>query len=157
MDIFKAPPLTTKTGKTLWVIIVPIWWSIAFVIAAAIPDYFGFVSIIAAIAVIQFSYSFPPIIALGYNIHYSALKSDPNNGFDPVTGHVTRNLTGIQKWIKGFWLGPWWENIAHVIYAGGALATAGLGMYVAIEAMIEAFKIPQFNSFSCKSPLDLSS
>jgi hypothetical protein len=47
-------------------------------------------------------------------------------------------------------------NILHVLYAGGVLATAGLGMYVAIEGLIDAFKIPQVNSFSCTSPLDLS-
>lgn len=156
MDLFKAPPLTQRGGKILWMIIVPIWWSVAFVIAASIPDYFGFVSIISAATVIQFSYSFPPIIALGYNIHFYAMRSHPDNGFDPTTGRITRNLTGWRRFVKGFWLGPWWENIAHVLYAGGSLATAGLGLYAAIVGMIDAFQIPQVNSFSCTSPLDLS-
>ena len=157
MDFLRAPPLTTKAGKVLWVIIVPIYWSIAFIIAAAIPDYFGFVSIVSAVAVIQFSYSFPPILAVGYNIHLHAIGASQGDGFDPVTGAVVRRDSGVKRWIRGFFSGPWYLNIAHVLYAGGALATAGLGMYAAVEGMIEAFEIPQVNSFSCRSPLDLSS
>ena len=156
MDMFQAPPLTTKSGKVLWMIIVPIWWSTGFIIAAAIPDYFGFVSVISAIAVIQFSYSFPPILALGYNIHFNAMKYSEGDGFDPTTGHVTRRDTGMKRWIRGLTSGPWYMNIAHFLYAGGSLATAGLGMYAAVEGMVAVFANPQVNSFTCRSPLDLS-
>jgi len=156
MDLFKAPPLTTKAGKILWMIIIPIYWSIAFIVAASIPDYFGFVSVISAIAVIQFSYSFPPILALGYNIHLYAMLNSEGDGFDPHTGLIRRRDTGMRRWLRGFVSGPWYMNITHVLYAGGSLATAGLGMYAAVEGMIDAFKIPQVNSFSCTSPLDLS-
>ena len=155
-DLFKAPPLTHRRGKILWVIIVPIWWSIAFVVAAAIPDYFGFVSVIAAAAIIQFTYSFPPIIALGYNIKLYAMKTSVGDGFDPNTGVVTRQDTGSKRWMRGLMNGPWHWNILNVLYAIGALATAGLGLYAAIEGMIAAFEIPQFNAFTCTSPLDLS-
>jgi hypothetical protein len=31
MDLFNAPPLTTKAGKYLWAAIVPVYWSVAFV------------------------------------------------------------------------------------------------------------------------------
>ncbi|KAL1964898.1 hypothetical protein VTN77DRAFT_6251 [Rasamsonia byssochlamydoides] len=156
MDILKAPPLTHRRGKLLWVIIVPIWWSIAYVIAAAIPDYFGFVSVISATTVIQFTYSFPPIIALGYNIKLYAMKTSVGDGFDPNTGVVTRQDTGVRRWIRGLIKGPWHWNILHILYAIGALATAGLGLYAAIEGMIVAFEIPQVNAFTCVSPLDLS-
>ena len=37
MELFHAPPLTTKAGKYLYASIVPFYWSLAFVIAAAIP------------------------------------------------------------------------------------------------------------------------
>jgi hypothetical protein len=50
----------------LWAAIVPLYWSLAFVIAASIPDFFGLVSVVSAFCVIQFCYSFPPILALGY-------------------------------------------------------------------------------------------
>lgn len=35
-ELFHAPPLTTKTGKILWAVVVPIYWSTAFIIAAAV-------------------------------------------------------------------------------------------------------------------------
>ena len=78
-------------------------------------------------------------------------------GFDPTTGHTAGAHRGLltRLW-QGFWADKWYINVWHIIHAGGALATAGLGAYAAIEGMIEAFKIPQVNSFTCKSPLDLS-
>lgn len=158
MDIFNAPPLNSTTGKVLWAIIVPIWWIVAFVIAAAIPDYFAFVSVVAASTLLQFTYSFPPILALGYDIRRNAMLAS-GGGFDGATGRITRNLHGLTYWFRGFFSGGILQialNIWHLIYALGSLALAGLGMYAAIEAMIEAFQDTQLNSFSCTSPLNLS-
>lgn len=36
-ELFSAPPLTSKSGKYLFASIVPVYWSLAFVVAAAIP------------------------------------------------------------------------------------------------------------------------
>ncbi|MCJ1359787.1 MAG: hypothetical protein MMC33_009790 [Icmadophila ericetorum] len=153
MDLANFPPLTTKKGKILWAIIVPIYWTIAFIVAAAIPDFFGLVSVVAAFCIIQFCYSFPPALALGYFIKRGAITE--NEGFDPTTGRVIRNDRGIKRWIRGFFAGPWYMNIFNVLYLGGALATAGLGAYAAIVGISDAFKIPQLNAFSCNSPLNL--
>ncbi|KAL6248807.1 hypothetical protein RBB50_003870 [Rhinocladiella similis] len=153
-EIFNAPPLTSKSGKWLFGSIVPIYWSIAFVVAAAIPDYFGFVSVIAAFCIVQFSYSFPPIIHLAYTMQKNAIRG--GEGFDENTGATRRNDHGIKRLIRGFFADKWYINVWHVIHAGGALATAGLGAYAAIEGMIEAFKNPQVNAFTCTSPLNLN-
>jgi hypothetical protein len=155
-DLFNAPPLTERRGKIMWAIIVPIWWSIGYIIAAAIPDYFGFVSVISATAIIQFTYSFPPILALGYNIKLYAMKTSVADGYDPDTGTVTLQDSGARRWLRGLMKGPWHWNILHVLYAIGALATAGLGLYAAVEGMIDAFTIPQVNAFTCTSPLNLA-
>lgn len=124
----------------------------------------------------QFTYSFPPMIALGYDIRLNAMRSTVGEGFDPQTGRVTRKHSGVSYWVVGFFGGSRLQtakNTWHLLYALGAWAMAGLGMYAAIEGMcsvsqrgqgsltkcagmIEAFKIPQVNSFSCTSPLDLS-
>ncbi|KAF2723189.1 hypothetical protein K431DRAFT_302109 [Polychaeton citri CBS 116435] len=156
MDICNAPPLISKRGKIIYAIIVPIWWIIAFIIAAAIPDYFGFVSVISAATLMQFTYSFPPMLALGFDIKYHAMKATIGDGFDPATGKVIRNGGSWERLSRGFCRGRWYMNVAHVLYALGALAMAGLGMYAAIEGMIDAFKLPQVTSFSCRSPLDSS-
>ncbi|OAP65406.1 hypothetical protein AYL99_01378 [Fonsecaea erecta] len=153
-ELFHAPPLTSKPGKYLFSAIVPVYWSVAFIVAAAIPDYFGFVSVIAAFCIVQFSYSFPPIIHLAYTMQRNSMR--PGEGFNEHTGQTTRSDHGIKRLIKGFFADRWYINVWHIIHAGGALATAGLGAYAAIEGMIDAFKNPQINSFTCKSPLDLS-
>lgn len=136
-DLFAAPPLNTKRGKLYWAMIVPIWWTIAYIIAAAIPDYFGFVSVIAAATVMQFSYSFPPMVALGYDIRLQAMRASVGEqGFDPHTGAVTRTTSGFNYWMRGFFSGGPLQivmNVLHVLYAIGALAMAGLGMYAAVE------------------------
>lgn len=130
MDLFSAPPLTTKSGKIVYAIIVPIWWSVAYIIAAAIPDYFGFVSVIASATLLEFTYCFPPMIALAYDIHLNAMTD--GEGFDPVTGVVVRKDHGIKCWVRGFSSGRLYLNILHVLYALGSWATADLGLYAAI-------------------------
>ena len=118
-------------------------------------DYFAFVSVIASFCIVQFSYSFPPIIHLAYTMQRNSMTAGA--GFNPTTGQTTIPHRGsLQRLWQGFWADKWYINVWHIIHAGGALATAGLGAYAAIEGMIEAFKIPEVNSFNCKSPLDLS-
>lgn len=131
MDLFSAPPLTTRSGKIIYSIIVPIWWSIAYIIAAAIPDYFGFVSVISSATLLEFTYCFPPMLALAYDIQLNAMTE--GGGFDPQTGVYVRKDRGLRRWARGFRRGRWWLNILHVLYAGGAWVTAGLGLYAAIE------------------------
>lgn len=154
MELFKAPGLNTKAGKYIFAATVPVYWAIAFVISGAIPDYFGFVSVIAAFCIIQFSYSFPPILHLAYYMHKNAIR--PVEGFDGRTGLTRREDNGMKRWIRGFFARRWYWNVFNLIYALGALATAGLGAYAAIEGMIEAFQNPQINSFTCTSPLNLN-
>jgi len=59
-----------------------------------------------------------------------------SGGYDPTTGVVTRPFKGISYWIKGYFSGGVLQvgmNVWHTLYALGALALAGLGMYAAIE------------------------
>lgn len=38
-ELFGLPDLTVKAGKWIWVGLVPIYWGVAFVLAAAIPNF----------------------------------------------------------------------------------------------------------------------
>lgn len=176
IDILHAPPLTTRRGKIIYAALVPAWWIIAFIIAAAIPDYFGFVAVISASMLLNLTYAFPPLFALSFDIQKNSIRPEQGEGFDPTTGQVRRSESFMQRCIRGFFSGGMIQilmNIWHVIYFLGTLAMSGLGMYAAIMGksfscyvsafnltfvigMIEAFKIPQLNSFSCVSPLNLS-
>ena len=134
MDLFSAPPLVTRRGKIFYAAIVPIWWIIAFVIAAAIPDYFGFVSVISASMLLNLTYTFPPLFALGYDIQNNAHRE--GEGFNPITGHVTRHGSVVQRWMRGFLSGGpvrVAQNVWHVVYFLASLSMCGLGMYAAVE------------------------
>lgn len=154
MELFKAPPLTTKTGKWLWVIIVPIYWTIAFIIAASIPDFFGLTSVTAAVCFVQFTYTFPAMIGLAYFVQRNAIRA--GEGYDPATGEIIRTDSGIKRLMRGFMAKRWWLNVLLVLYTIGSLAVSGLGAYSAIKGLIAAFSIPELNAFTCTSPLNLN-
>jgi len=156
VDLFRAPSLTSKGGKILWAVITPVYWTIAFIIAAAIPNFFGLTALIAALCIMQFSYTFPPMLHLGFAIKEGAMLE--GEGFDPATGQVTRHDSGMKRWVRGFFYGgvtSWrvWVNLFCIFFFLGSAVTAGLGAYSAIEALIEAFKVPQITAFTCTSPL----
>ena len=140
----------------MWVGLVPVYWSIAFVIGAAIPDFSGFTAIVSAVCILQFTYSFPPLLHLAFNINKNALRTEQGEGFDPVTGQITRHDTGVKRMIRGFFAGSWYINCWNVIYFLGALATAGLGIWAAVENLIVIYAIPELNAFGCHSPLDVT-
>jgi hypothetical protein len=141
IDIFHAPLLITKRGKFLYAAIVPIWWAIAFVIAAAIPDYFGFVAIISSSMLLNLTYTLPPFFALGYDIQRNAIQG---SGFDPTTGQTLRSENTVKRWIRGFLSGGSIQvakNVWHVLYFLASLSMCGLGMYSAIVGEWLAFAL----------------
>ena len=154
VEFFRAPPLHSKNGKKLWVILIPIYWSVAYIIGAAIPDFAGFTGIVAAACILQFTYSFPPLLHLGYNIQKYAMQSEP--GFDPATGNITAQDSGVKRWIRGFFGPRWYLNIFNLLYFLAAMALCGLGIYASAENLILAYSIPQLNAFGCTSPLDVT-
>ncbi|KAI9649665.1 hypothetical protein NHQ30_002246 [Ciborinia camelliae] len=151
MDFFGAPPLSSHRGKLLWMSIVPVYWSIAYIVSAAIPNFFGLSSLVAALCILQFTYTFPPILYLGYCIKVDSLLE--TEGFDPATGTVNLIDTGFKRALRGF-RKRFILNTWNIIYFGGALVTAGLGVYSAIEALIAAFQKPQITAFTCRSPVN---
>ena len=152
VEIFKAPPLTTRGGKLAWVGLVPVYWALAFIIASGIPNFSGLTSVVAAFCILHFTYTFPPLLSVVYLIKRNSMQV--NDGFDPVTGQVNTSSSGMKRIIKGFFAGAWYKNVFNVLYFLGALALAGLGAYSAIEILKTAFANSTTTSFVCHSPLD---
>jgi hypothetical protein len=71
--------------------------------------------------------------------------------FDPVTGQAQRHDQGMKRWIRGYMKKPLW-NTFDVLYSLGALATAGLGIWAAIEGMHQQFSSGNISPFTCKNP-----
>lgn len=154
VEFLHAPPLTEQKGKMLWVAVIPVYWSIAYVIAAGIPDFSGLTGVVAAFCILQFTYTFPPLLSIAYLVKKNAMLVDEGEGFDPVTGTVTRKDGGLKRFMRGFFAGRWYMNFFNILYMLGALCLAGLGGYGSIINLINAFSGGTVNSFVCKSPLE---
>jgi len=152
VEIFRAPALTTTAGKWAWAGLIPLYWAIAFVLAAGIPNFSGLTSVVAAFCILHFTYTFPPMLSVMFWMKRHALQE--GEGYDPATGQTIRHDSGFKRMARGFMARRWWVNVANVIYMLGALALGGLGAYSSIIVLMNAFKSSRTTAFVCKSPLD---
>lgn len=150
MELLKFPSLGTRAGKLAWVVVVPFYWAIAFILAAAIPQVTNLSGFIAALCILQFSYTFPPFLHFGFQIQKDAIQS--GEGFDPATGQTIRHDRGMSRYIRGYKRNILW-NTFHVVFFLGSATTAVLGIYSAIKGMIDSYASGATTSFGCDSPV----
>lgn len=157
VEFFRFPPLTTRGGKISWVVFIPIYWALAFIIAAAIPNFSGLTSVVAAFCILHFTYTFPPLFAIAYWMKKFAVQE--GEGFQPETGEVIRHDSGVRRLMRGFFFPGWatsrffYMSVFNIFYTLGALALAGLGAYASIVTLKNAFATSVTTSFTCKSPV----
>lgn len=149
-ELLGAPPLTTKRGKILWVALVPAYWVIAWAICSAIPQFSYISGLVGALCILQFTYTFPAILAFGFQIQKDAMTDEEH--YDPATGTYHAVDRGVKRWVRGFMV-KWHLNIFNFIYFLGALCTSALGIYSSCLGLISAFNgSSQATSFGCDSP-----
>jgi hypothetical protein len=155
-DLFSGPPLTSTRGKMLWIGMVPIYWAIAFVIGAAVPEFTSVTSMVSATCILQFTYTFPAILYVGIKVQEDAML--PEETFDPATGAVYRVDSWKQwsRWQRGIFSKQWYLKTFNFLFFLMSLTTAGLGMYASGTSLKETFANGHATSFSCHSPLDPS-
>ncbi|KAI6127222.1 transmembrane amino acid transporter protein-domain-containing protein [Pisolithus sp. B1] len=130
VELFRAPPLTVKSGKYLFAVSIVVYWALAFIIASAIPQFSALTALVAAVCTFQFSYTFPPFMLLGYMMQNTALSAS-----SPVSKHSLINL---------------WNFILTL----ACLATAVLAAYSAIKTIVTQFDTSgSATSFGCQSPV----
>lgn len=105
----------------------------------------------AALCIMQFTYTFPPILMLGLEVKIDALQS--GEGFDPATGRTVRHDSGLKRWTRGFFAKQWYVKVFNALFFLGSVATAALGMYSSIEGIIGAFGEGRATAFSCVGPI----
>ena len=149
MDLFGFPALSTRSGKLLWVACVPVYWGLSFIIAAAIPQVSNLQALIGALCILQFSYTFPPLFMVGYITMRDAML--PGDGYDPSTGRVVRQDSGVKRIMRGF-MKRWWLNGFNMVIFLGSLVTAILGIYSACVQLKTAYASGASSSFSCSNP-----
>lgn len=149
---FNWPALTSKFGRIIWTVFVCVYWAIAFVFAAAIPNFSSLVSLIGAVCILQFSYTFPFIMQFGFDIQVGALTGDGE--YDPVNKitHRVDSWKDWSRWARGY-KQKWFANTCHLILFFASAATAALGIYSSSMSLKKAFADGTTTSFTCKSPI----
>jgi hypothetical protein len=130
---------------------VPVYWALAFVIAAAIPNFGDFQSLVGAFCIGNFTYAFPALLKIGFDVKKGAML--PDEHFDEATKKYIRKDGGWKRWMRGY-RNSWLLTSFNIFYLLGGLVVCALGMYAAIEALITAFGAggTDTTAFSCKSP-----
>ena len=119
----------------------------AFVVASAIPQIQTIVGLIAAVAIMQFTYTFPPILRFGYDVITDAMAADapyvPGQG---ARGRVDTwrewsrwKRVRLPLWIifhqtylrekKGLFGGRWYFKLFNLILFLGGAVTACMGTH----------------------------
>jgi hypothetical protein len=151
-EIFHFPNISSKKGRLLWYALGPIYWILAFLIAAAVPNLNGISGLVGALLILNFTYTFPALLYIGFRCQVDAAL--PGEGFDPVSGITTRHDSGIKRWVRGF-SKNWHINTMSTIYFLGGLATSGMGCWAAITGLITIFGPggTVATSFGCAAPV----
>ncbi|KAL7923804.1 transmembrane amino acid transporter domain-containing protein [Trichoderma austrokoningii] len=151
-EIVGLPPITTRKGRWLWYALGPLYWALAFIVGAAVPNINGISGIVGALLILNFTYTFPAFLYIGYRIKVDAAL--PGEGFDPATGVTTRLDSGMGRWIRGFKVN-WHINTMNIIYFLGGLVCSGMGSWAAIEGLITVFGPggTVATSFGCAVPV----
>lgn len=135
----------------MWVIMVPVYWALAFVVAGAVPQLGDITSLVGAFCIGNFTYAFPALLKIGFDIKKGAML--PDEHFDEATKKYVRLDGGMKRWIRGYRKTIFLTTF-NIIYMLGAFVVCGLGCYSAIEALISAFGDggTVATSFGCTSP-----
>ncbi|KAM0247585.1 hypothetical protein ACHAQJ_009804 [Trichoderma viride] len=151
-EILGLPPISTRKGRWMWYALGPLYWALAFIVGAAVPNINGISGIVGALLILNFTYTFPAFLYIGYRIKLDAAL--PGEGFDPVTGVTTRHDAGLKRWTRGFMVN-WHLNTMNVIYFLGGLVCSGMGSWAAIEGLIQVFGPggTVATSFGCAAPV----
>lgn len=154
-EICGAPNLTTRTGKILWVFLVPLYWAIAYIIASAVPQFTNIAALVASVCILQFTYTFPTILYFGMKLQEHARH--PSETLDLNTHEVIRIDTWKQmsRWKRAFSRGVLMKIFCFIFFLASATC-AVLGTYAAIKSIVEDFKSGHATDFSCHSPVDNS-
>jgi polyferredoxin len=131
---------------------VPLYWIVAFLVGSAVPQFTNISSLVAAVCIMQFTYTFPTLLYFGLTIKEDAIH--PDETFDPATGAVRRidSWKDLSRWKRGM-RNQWYVKVFCFLFFLAAAATAILGMYSSIKDIITDFALGHATSFGCTSPV----
>jgi hypothetical protein len=119
VELFGFPELTSTRGKYLFSASVIVYWSLAFVIGSAVPQFSNISSLIAAVCIFrafsyilvnvvtyiavfsEFTYTFPPFMILGFYAQVDANKGDREFDINRPNAHRVDTWKDFSRWRRG--------------------------------------------------------
>ncbi|KAF9185097.1 hypothetical protein BGZ49_004352 [Haplosporangium sp. Z 27] len=153
-DWCKGPSLLSRKGHIIWIAMVVIYWALAYIIGSAIPQVENISSLIASICIMQFSYTFPPLLRFAFDVLVDAMAEDatyvPGNG---ISGRID-SWKSKSRWMRGLFTGRVWFKACNLILFLGFLGWACLGMWGSGKSIKAAFDAAgSATSFGCDAPV----
>ncbi|KAG1857009.1 transmembrane amino acid transporter protein-domain-containing protein [Suillus subalutaceus] len=159
VEMFGFPELTVSRAKYYFAISVVVYWIIAFIIGSAIPQFSLLSSLVAAVCIFQFTYTFPPFMILGYCMQLDATKGDGQFDVNNPHAHRVDTWRDSSRWKRAFFTNfkNTFFNVWNILLTLACLSCAILSAYSSILSMVNAFQSENPPpSFGCRSPLDNS-
>jgi len=153
-DWFNGPSIMSRKGHIIWACMVCFYWAAAFIVGSAVPQVNNISALIAAICILQFSYTFPPILRFGYDVITDAMSEDavyvPGNG---VSGRVD-TWKDNSRWRRGLLTGRVWFKALNFFLFIVFVVVAGLGMWGSGVGIQQVFAASgSATSFGCTAPV----
>lgn len=137
----------SRRGRIYWTLMVLVYWALAFIVGSAIPQVQTISGLVAAICIMQFTYTFPPLLWAGMQMRLDAAGVD--GSADP--GDTWREWT---RWRRALGTGAWHYKIFNLVLFLASLACACLGMYGSGKAIQATFQAGgAATSFGCGAPV----
>jgi len=142
---FKGPQLMSRKGRVVWTFVVFIYWALAFIVGSAIPQVQTISGLVAAICIMQFTYTFPPLLIAGYYLQLDAAENDIGDSWYSVS-RWKRALFGSRA--------KWYYKVFNLFLFLASLSMACLGMYGSGKAIQATFQANgAATSFGCGAPV----
>ncbi|KAK6992188.1 aa-trans domain-containing protein [Favolaschia claudopus] len=142
-DWFHGPPVMSSKGRYIWS---------TFIVGSAIPQVQTINGLIGAVAIMQFTYTFPPLLHFGFDVINDAMVAD----YDPINGQYRPADTWKQgsRWKRGLCSGRWYFKLFNLVLFLASMSMAGLGMWAAGESAKATFAMSgAATSFGCRAPV----
>lgn len=113
---FKAPSLTSSKSTIYWCLTVIGYFALAWVLGSAIPNITDLNTIVGAACILQFTYTFPPMLLVGHWVQRDAIAGDNpwQPGIEPWSNRVD-TWWCLSRWKRGF-RRHWYAKITLVSF-----------------------------------------
>lgn len=159
VEVFNGPRLESAAGSKIWIPFTLCYWGFAYVFSSAIPQISNISALVASVCILQFTYTFPPLLMLGYEFQRDALLAEGSDNPNLlVPGRIKLDTwRDSSRWYRGFIAGGVWGacvKVGNLLLVLGALTTAGFGVYSSVVQIVAGFThVHSATSFGCSPPV----